>query len=634
MNSRFTVKFIKEIFFKTKFLGVVIALLGAYILFPPYFDKGLYPVDPSMSLDPSWEITLNFANIQNLVWGKDIAFTYGPLGYLSTRVGWGVNSLSLLFFDLFVAFNFFYIFYKSFIDSKHKKLTVFLIAVLCFLTPFYFGAATSILLLGFLMFWIRQALEDNKIINYIFQILLLVLMFFVKLNTGMISFILILPFIGYQIITKKNNYYFYIVYFVSLFSLIFLFSKILNVDLPLYFKSGMNMISGFNEIMHLELGLDNEFYMALAFIGLSAIIMAVKVYSEKFSLKSLVIVFVFALPIYVLYKQGFVRADMGHIVDFFLYAMFYVFVIRDFHVVQQRFNGKEIVLVMAFLVVFGAKRKEETFFYLDQRLDKSEYVAGLKNFTEISGVHLFPNENQIPSNVISRIGNSEVDIFPWNIHLIFENKLNYSPRPVVQSYSAYTPYLENLNFEHYNSDKAPKFVLYQFESIDNRQPLFDESKVNLALLKNYICVDTFSMKEKQMLLLEKKKDFKPIKFEKIKEYEAPIKTAISPEKDVFYEIEVSTSFKGKIRSLAKHSPELYIMMNTKDGKGNGFKISGKLLKTGIFGSNLILNTSDFKKILENQALPDPQQVNNYVVWPEKDHMYQDKIKITEYKIVQ
>ena len=34
-------------------------------------------------LDPSWTMVLRWASMQGLRWGSDIAFTYGPLGYLS-----------------------------------------------------------------------------------------------------------------------------------------------------------------------------------------------------------------------------------------------------------------------------------------------------------------------------------------------------------------------------------------------------------------------------------------------------------------------------------------------------------------------------------------------------------------------
>lgn len=621
------------------FLGALLAFIGTFILFPPYFDMGLYPVQVSefswASLDPSWVITLNYANLKQLVWGNDIVFTYGPLSYLSTRVGWGVNKIDFIIYDLFISFNFFYIFFKGFVKSQNKKLTTLLILSIGFIIPFYFGSGTALILFAFLLFWIRESLENNNYINYIFQITLLVLMFFIKLNTGLISFVLIFVVFIYQWIFNKPSRKILIAFLIILPTLLIIFSSLLHVAIANYIISGLNLISGFNEIMYLDLDLKNELFFVCLFIALSVIILLPKVYREnKIQYKGLVLLFTFSLTIYVLYKQAFVRADMGHIVEFFTYSLLILFCFREFHIEKMNFNSKAIVLVLIFISFFVTKRREDNLFNFKQKLQKGEYLTGMSNFTQTSGVHLFPNSNGIPQNIIGKIGQETVDIFPWNISLLFENKLNYSPRPVIQSYTAYTPYLEDLNFAHYNDKiKAPKYVLYQNESIDNRYPIFDEPKVTIALLNNYKCVDTFSINKKPILLLEKKNDFKSITFKKVKEYETDIKTPIIPIENTLIEVEASSSLLGNFQSLLTHTPDLFIMINTSDGKGNGFKTSKKLLKSGLISNYFVNTTADFKYYSNKENLNPIQEVKSYVVWPLKDKFYTSKIKVTEYKII-
>jgi hypothetical protein len=631
-------KKLKSIFGNRNFLGVFIALLGAFVLFPPYFELGLFPIPPSefswMSIDPSWLIALNYANVENLIWGKDIAFTYGPLSYLSTRVGWGVDQMDFILFDLFISFNFFYLFFKGFINSHSKKLSAILIFSVSFILPTYFGSVTSIILMAFLVFWIRESLENDNYINYIFQILLIVLMFFIKFNTGLISFVLIAAFLVYQWFFNRKLRKLYLVYILTLVTLLVVFSLILNVSLGNYFLSGLNLISGFNEIMYLELGIVNPLFFAIVFIGISTLLLLKNVYvNKKIQFKSVLIIFLFSVSIYVLYKQAFVRADLPHINEFFSLCLLFIIGIREFHVEKLKSSSKSLVLVLIFIAFFVAKGKSDILFNFSGKLQKSQYFEGMSSFTKTSSFRLFPNNNTIPPQITNKIGNKTVDIFPWNINLVFENKLNYLPRPVLQSYSAYTPYLEELNFQHYNSSKAPEYVLYEFESIDNRYPLFDETKVNVVLLNNYTCVDTFHINNKPILLLEKNKDFRPVAFEKIKEYETSVKTAIIPKRDHFYEIEASSSILGSIQSLLSHSPGLFIMINTKDGKGNGFKTSKKLLKSGIYTNQLLTSTLDFQRYMANETLPPNQEVMSYLVWPEDNKYYNDKVKVTEYKII-
>ncbi|WP_313917217.1 hypothetical protein [Tahibacter sp.] len=49
-------------------------------------------------LDPSWTMVLRWASMHGLRWGSDIAFTYGPLGYLSPY-----NACDPAFYGAFVA---------------------------------------------------------------------------------------------------------------------------------------------------------------------------------------------------------------------------------------------------------------------------------------------------------------------------------------------------------------------------------------------------------------------------------------------------------------------------------------------------------------------------------------------------
>lgn len=65
---------------------------------------------------------------------------------------------------------------------------------------------------------------------------------------------------------------------------------------------------------------------------------------------------------------------------------------------------------------------------------------------------------------------STVDAFPWDITDLIVNGLNYVPRPVIQSYSAYTDHLLDLNAKHFRSTAAPMFLVLKGQSIDQRFP--------------------------------------------------------------------------------------------------------------------------------------------------------------------
>ena len=84
-------------------VGFTLSVIAAYFLFPSNFEMSIYPIQSSeyiwASLDPSWVSGLNYMSIKNLIWGKDVVFTLGPLSYLTTRVGWGHEKTGFILFE-------------------------------------------------------------------------------------------------------------------------------------------------------------------------------------------------------------------------------------------------------------------------------------------------------------------------------------------------------------------------------------------------------------------------------------------------------------------------------------------------------------------------------------------------------
>ena len=53
-----------------------------------------------------------------------------------------------------------------------------------------------------------------------------------------------------------------------------------------------------------------------------------------------------------------------------------------------------------------------------------------------------------------------VDIFPWDIAITEQYGFRWIPRPVFQSYFAYTDYLDSLNQRHFLTVHSPEYLLY------------------------------------------------------------------------------------------------------------------------------------------------------------------------------
>jgi hypothetical protein len=623
---------------KINILGLLMGLLGAYMLMPNFFDANIFSLPLSqdlwMSLDPSWGIALNYVELKNLTWGTEVAFTYGPLAHLCTRVGWGENRFSFLFFDLFMYINYFFLFFISFKESRNKIITALTIIAVCLIFPLWFGSAHALILMAILVFWIRLSLDQPKLLYYVFQILIITLLFFIKFNTGLIAFPLFFAGIFCNLINKNGNKIHLIAYLIGPIILILALAIPLNVALFPYIKSGFEMVSGYNDIMFLENQIAGSYSYCIAMAIILTAILFINIYSnqKKDWIKILTILFLFGTSIFVLYKQAFVRADLGHIREFFIYIPIIILCNLDLH---QYFKSN--ILKVAFVIALSIP-----FYFLivnqkgsidiKAKFPKSEYFSRFNSFPTKTELFLSPSKSQLPTSVLEKIGANSVDVYPWNIQLLLENKLNYKPRPVLQSYTVYTPYLEQMDFDFYNSSKAPEFVIYDFAAIDGRYPLFDESKMNLALIKNYKVAEMYEFDGRKGLLLQKKSDFKPLKLEKIKEYAMLLNTPLVPKKDIYYEIGIYNNLLGKVVSLFQHAPEIRLEIKLKDGNKMDYRTSKLLLETGIFSDKFIYETKNFKTYLD--PLNDNQEIKYYNFKPLNLSLFKDKIRITEYKIIQ
>jgi hypothetical protein len=82
-----------------------------------------------------------------------------------------------------------------------------------------------------------------------------------------------------------------------------------------------------------------------------------------------------------------------------------------------------------------------------------------------------------------------VDVYPWNQIALFAYGLNYHPRPVFQSYSAFTPELEALNATFLRSDGAASNILFNIDPVDNHFPSLEDGLSWPELLTRYEIAD-------------------------------------------------------------------------------------------------------------------------------------------------
>jgi len=95
----------------------------------------------------------------------------------------------------------------------------------------------------------------------------------------------------------------------------------------------------------------------------------------------------------------------------------------------------------------------------------------------------------LPPAVLDAVRGHTVEAVPYSIDLIRAAGLDWRPRPVVQTYSAYTPSLDSLNASHVAGPRAASRVLLEEGRVDSRHILLDDARSMRALVDHYDPVD-------------------------------------------------------------------------------------------------------------------------------------------------
>jgi hypothetical protein len=611
-----------KIFLIKNFINLLIFLI--IIIFVP-FD--FYKFENN--IDNSWAIGLNLAIKNNFIFGKDFIFTYGPLGYLMTGLPFYVSIFNIFIFRLFLIVNSFYFIKYSY---NYFGINFILLIPLFLFVNFLFSSHIDLLLFFFFLFNLFLYSKNGNFLNLFTLLVISLLSLYIKLNTGIIINIIFIISIIYF---KKPKYILvYFVYFLVHFILIIN----LKIDIISYFLNGFEIINYYNDTMYIPSKF-NALIIALIIVFLLFIFAFYNFYKGLFLdikfIKYHISLSLFYL--FVLFKQSFVRADIGHNQTFFL-AVPYLFLLQSFFFKKSNINNLRLKFFFLIFIIISL------FFINNQYFLKNNIQSNFKFF------NIYENNNNaflktssfdiLPDRFLKVIKNNSVDILPSDINVIYFNKLNYVPRPIIQSYSAYSNKFLHLNFDKYNSKSGPEFIIYHDGvKIDKQHPFWQDSFAELAMIKNYDLIDSFNFKNNKSLLLFKKNN-KKIVFKKklINETSASLNTSILiPKSDnmIFMECEIEHTLIGKLVRFFYQPSPLNIKLFDSNNNSNIVKGvipilgSGVLVNKALLNNDGTLNSYEIYNLIKNKGYTNNNYIND-IIFIGNSRYIKNKFKIKFY----
>jgi hypothetical protein len=231
-------------------------------------------------------------------------------------------------------------------------------------------------------------------------------------------------------------------------------------------------------------------------------------------------------------------------------------------------------------------------------------------------------------DVAARIGQGPVDQLSCSQDVLLLNGLNYHPRPAFQSYSAYTPALLAANAAFYRGARAPAYVLWHLEAIDDHPPALEDGPALLEVFRRYRLVQ----QEKGFLLLQRRPEPPPpgppgrVLHQQSLAFGEELDLSGLPPVPQVVTIEVRDSPRGRVRKALYHPPPLFLRVTTTDGQQHTFRLVPAMAAAGFLLSPLLRGDEDVAKLYRGQALPRVRSLSVHVA-PEGRPCYEGTVQV-------
>lgn len=436
---------IKNVFswFRNWYLyGTIAIVYLVYVTFPGYY------LSISAGLDNSWAYAINYLPNSSYLVGRDVVFSWGPLGYLLNPQNLVNNIINSMIFlvamhSLF-ALSLFYFLYRA---KRKLQVIVFAASYLTIYALLYWSLreSSSLLTLGLLL---GISFDSNKIIKYSSASVCGVvagLLLFIKPNLGMGAFAMLIIYAiivlakqrqqSWRILLAGGITYITTVLITALASM-----KSLSAVIQ-WFRYSMDIVSGYGEAMSVV----GPFIILLLGILSLVIYFALVLILWKQKAQPRYIALIFIVPLLLAFKQSFCRQDIYHQLIFFAFFLAILCVL-----ILNAVGKKELIACIAgfFILIICMAG-----FYLylagtiptihpninELTAGTADFLQGKQGRSNISSILHYDDLRQrldeqsktnlatdeLPSETVDIIksGGGSVDVLPWEISYCPANNL-------------------------------------------------------------------------------------------------------------------------------------------------------------------------------------------------------------------
>lgn len=477
--------------------GLIVALLGWSVGFQT----------PGPGIDPSWNAGLAMAVDQGLHFGKEVVYTYGPLGFLQSR---------LVFFDGLGILSFLYgaavyvLFCLGLVWALRRAMPLLAAAVVAFVALAWLPMPlleVALLTAALGCFWL---LEEERSPRALDLFVLGAATFaapaaLMKLSIGpLAAVVFLIALLGARAGARRIAAY--VAIFAALVLVLWLATGQSLGDLPAFVGHTFEIASGYSSAMLRSTDVApwkvTAAVIAAILSGLALVGAAWISGRGRGRASRAAGVAIAALVSFAIYKEGVVRIDAGHLTVLFANAAVLWIAVASAatSATWRRLMLVGSAAVFAISLPVRPAGLETRFdpvanvsFAVDQV--RTLFSPGRRDTVIDDGRAQMRLTYGLAPRGLAALRGHTVAVEPWEVGAAWAYELDWLPLPVFQNYSAYTPTLDRLNSEVAEDPDGPERILRQNTEvvqpefpgadIDNRWLGWDPPEQARAVLCNF-----------------------------------------------------------------------------------------------------------------------------------------------------
>jgi hypothetical protein len=219
-----------------------------------------------------------------------------------------------------------------------------------------------------------------------------------------------------------------------------------------------------------------------------------------------------------------------------------------------------------------------------------------------------------PSRTRARVGQGSIDVLTAHQAIAIYGGFHWRPRPVIQSYSAYTPRLLELNRAFFAGPSAPDFVLYEPDNLDDRFPTQEDGPALLEILHRYRAVGS----EWNHVLFQRDDSVqgpppaRPLLQAAAMRFGQSMELTRYAQKGLLLELDVRLNALGKLRTLLLQAPWAELRTRASDGSERAWRIVGDLARAGMLVRPFLSQSLTVLQAVAGQPMVEIERIELHV----------------------